>query len=121
MQGGSARTCTPRFGAAAANDDYSDVHVPLTFAVASEGPGDHSGVSGHPTAMSGPAADGLYVLVVVDHRLRSIETYGPLTAATAAQALVDLRRLLITDGLDQVSVTTARLHRPGRADHLDDP
>ncbi len=85
------------------------------------GRGDHRGVSGHPRAISGAAADGLYVLVVVDHRLHSVETYGPLTAATAAQALLDLRGLLITDGVDQVSVTTARLYRPGRADHLYDP
>jgi hypothetical protein len=65
---------------------------------------------------------GLYVVVVVDHRLGIVESYGPLEPEAAATVLLDLRALLAEEGLaEEVSVTSARLHPPAQSAHPDDP
>lgn len=65
---------------------------------------------------------GLHVVVVVDHRLGTVETYGPLEPEAAATVLLDLRALLADEGwADEVSVTSARLHPPAQPAHPDDP
>lgn len=85
-----------------------------------------------PTASVGPQGsrsqasaaaddDAPYVAVVVDHRLGTVESYGPLPADRAARMLGDLRALLAADGIGDVTVTACALHAPGRSAHPDDP
>ena len=65
--------------------------------------------------------DAMYVVVVVDHDLGTLETYGPLVAPRAVRVLEDLRALLEGDAIADVTVTACRLHLPGRRTHPDDP
>ena len=73
-------------------------------------------------AVGAACEQGRYVVVVVDHRLGTVESYGPLGAEAAAAVLRDLRALLAAEGwADEVSVTTALLHSPAQPAHPDDP
>ncbi|HEY2220717.1 hypothetical protein [Actinomycetospora sp.] len=72
-------------------------------------------------ALGAAFEQGLYVVVVVDHRLGPVESYGPLDPGAAANVMLDLRALLAEQGLDEIRVTTARLHPPAQPVHPDDP
>lgn len=64
------------------------------------------------TTLSSDPERGLYIVVVVDHLPDTVESYGPLRADNAVHVVLDLRSLLFTQGIEQVSVTTTRLHPP---------
>lgn len=65
---------------------------------------------------------GVYVVVVVDHHLGTVESYGPMSPTAALRVVVDLRGLLAAQGwAEQVSVTTARLYPTAGHEHPDDP
>lgn len=49
-------------------------------------------------AVGAAIEQGLYVVAVVDHRLSTVESYGPLEPEAAATVLLDLRALLADEG-----------------------
>ena len=55
---------------------------------------------------------GLHLLVVRDHHLDTVETYGPMSEGVASAVAEELRGLLEEQGPSRVTVALARLHIP---------